>query len=117
MVNCKNINRYPTDSTNKQSVSAIAKDGFAGRHKIKEIKTIARQQVGVEDGTNIPALTELTTFFARNSSCETRSTAISYKEEIEEWLKQGIQASTIHDHLKRNYGFTGAYNSVQRFLG
>ena len=28
----------------KQSVRSIAKDGLAGRHKIKEIKTIARQQ-------------------------------------------------------------------------
>ena len=39
-----------------------------------------------------------------------------HKEKVKEWHQQGIQGTTIYYHLKREHGFTGSYNIIQRFL-
>nr|WP_203456976.1 DDE-type integrase/transposase/recombinase [Legionella sp. MW5194] len=35
---------------------------------------------------------------------------------IEEWTRQGVQASTIYAHLQREHGFKSSYSVVQRYI-
>jgi transposase len=39
-----------------------------------------------------------------------------FRSQVEAWVTQGVQGTTIHQALVRNHGFTGSYSAVQRFL-
>ena len=39
-----------------------------------------------------------------------------YRDQVQKWVNQGIQGSTIHQALIRNHQFTGSYDSVIRFV-
>ncbi|MEW8232498.1 MAG: hypothetical protein AB2745_19410 [Candidatus Thiodiazotropha endolucinida] len=45
-----------------------------------------------------------------------QSSVEPYRERVSEWVKQGIQAKTIHQALVRNHGYDGSYSSVYRFV-
>lgn len=44
------------------------------------------------------------------------SLAKPYEDQIRAWQEEGIQATTIHQALVRNYQFQGSYSSVRRLL-
>jgi hypothetical protein len=39
-----------------------------------------------------------------------------FADQIQQWHRDGIQGTTIHQALVRNHGFTGSYSAVRRFL-
>ncbi|MGD9819060.1 MAG: GrpB family protein [Desulfomonilaceae bacterium] len=39
-----------------------------------------------------------------------------YRAQIQAWVAEGIDGTTIHRALVRNHGFTGSYSAVRRFL-
>ncbi len=44
------------------------------------------------------------------------STVEPYREIVKEYLKQGIEMTAIWQRLKENYGYTGGYSSIRRFV-
>jgi transposase len=101
----------------KESGRGIAKTGLAGRNKINAIKQIALQEGWLDVQNELPSDDVLAMYFSQMSkSSITQSSILPYREQVEKWHQQGIQGSVIYATLQRQYGFKGAYDSVQRFI-
>jgi transposase len=98
------------------SIRGIAQAKLADRKKVRQIHAVAIQQGWLNIQRDLPSDEELLTFFKLRKSVPQSSLTTPYKDQIEEWVKQGIQASTIHAALQRQYGFSGSYNAVQRLV-
>lgn len=98
------------------SIRGIAQAKLADRKKVRQIYAVATQQGWLNIQRDLPTDEELLTFFKLRKSVPQSSLTTPYKDQIEEWVKQGIQASTIHAALQRQYGFSGSYNAVQRLV-
>lgn len=91
---------------------AIARAGLAGSNKIKAIHQVALAEGWLD--TTKPEV--LAPFFAQPKSKTLASRAKPYEGQIIQWLNHGIQATTIHATLVRQYGYQGSYFSVLRFV-
>jgi len=99
-----------------ESIRSIAKTGLAGRNKIRSIYKIAKQQGWLDTCTELPTEKHFVHFFGRLSpTTATQSSVLPYKKQVIEWYQQGVQATTIHAALQRQFGFNGSYDAVQRF--
>lgn len=100
-----------------ETIRGIAQTKLANRKKIRAVRKIAVQQNWLDIKEEIPADEVLATFFKPIPSAKvTQSSVLPYSKQIEEWCQQGIQGTTIHAALKRQHGFEGSYDSVQRFV-
>lgn len=100
-----------------QSIRSIAKAGLAGRTKVNEVRTIASQKGWLSPEAELPDDKQLAEVFAQSTNGSSQSSkAHAFANEIEKWVDNGIQASTIHQHLVNHYQFTGSYNSIQRYV-
>ena len=98
-----------------QRVREISRDGLASRDKIKAIKQIAEDQGWLSPSATLPDEKALGNIFNKSTGLKQESKSAPHADMIESWSAQGIQAKVIYQHLKDNYGYTGAYNSIQRF--
>jgi len=102
-----------------QTIRQIQRDHIAGRRKIKAIQDIAKQRGWLDPACVLPEEETLMTLFSKIPEAGV-SGAVSnvepFKELIKTWVAQEIQGSTIYNHLKANHGFTGSYDSVQRYV-
>ena len=100
-----------------ETIRGLAQAGLASRKKIRVIHKIAIQQKWLDTQRDLPDDSELAKFFKQPSTTPvTQSSVLPYKKQVEEWCQQGIQGTTIHAALKHQHGFTGSYDSVQRFV-
>lgn len=99
-----------------QTVRAISRDGLASTDKIRTIKQIATQQGWLSPGYILPDEKTLSSFFYKNVASKQESKSAPHVKMIKSWSAQGIEAKVIYQHLKDNYGYAGAYNSIQRFV-
>lgn len=100
------------------SIRNISQSKIADRKKIRQIRDIATAHGWLNIERNLPTDEELQQVF-KNSAHQKSSNqpkALPYKEQIEAWIKQGIQASTIHAALKRQHQFDGSYTGTLRFV-
>lgn len=98
------------------SIRGIAQAKLADRKKVRQICKIAIQQDWLNMKSDLPTDEELLKFFKPHKSTPQSALAAPYKGQIEDWIKQGIQASTIHATLQRQYRFSGSYNAIQRLV-
>lgn len=99
------------------TIRGIAETKLASRNKVRSVRKIAVLQKWLDIKKEMPSDDILAQFFKQESSSHsTQSTALPYKKQIEEWCQQGIQGKTMYAALKRQYGFEGSYDSVQRFV-
>ena len=98
-----------------ESIRSIAKSGLASRGTVRFAYKIARREGWIDTQYELPSDEVLAPFFKKSLLSKTPSSVLPYKNKIEEWCQQHIQASTIYSALQRQYGFTGSYDSVQRF--
>lgn len=98
-----------------QKARAISRDGLASRSKVAEIREVAEKQGWLLPEAILPDEKTLSELFCKNPIPKQESKVEHHSEMIEQWLQQGIRATVIHQHLKNHYGYTGAYNSIQRF--
>ena len=98
------------------SLRGIANTKVADRKKIRRVHQIALEQGWLIPGTGLPSDDDLLLFFKPKGSPSTESLAFPYQDQIKLWVSQGIQASTIHAALTRQHGYSGSYNSIQRFV-
>lgn len=100
-----------------ESIRKMAKAGIASRSKIKAIHKIATAQGWLAIENELPSDEVLAVFFKLTAHpASQQSSILPYQAQVEAWCRQGIQASTIHAALQRQYGFSGAYDAVQRFV-
>ena len=100
-----------------ESDRAIARSGLVSRTKAKEIRAIAMSQQWLEPTIELPSDKDLSEYFESQMACKpNESLVLPYYEEVEQWVQQSIQATTIQQALMRKYGFSGSYSSVQRLV-
>jgi len=99
-----------------ESIRGIANAKLADRKTVRKIHQVAFEQGWLNLEKDLPTDEELSNFFKAKESVPQQSLALPYREQIELWVKQGIQISTIHAALQRQQGFTGSYLSIQRFV-
>jgi len=95
----------------------IAKARLLGRRKASIVRAIAAQEGWLDPQNPLPddsVLKEKLMPSERRAS--TISSVEPFAELISEWVKNGVQATTIWDALRRDKGFTGHYSSVRRFV-
>lgn len=99
-----------------ESIRSIVQSGLASRKKIRQVRRIALAQGWLNANHEIPTDEDL----ARHltiivATPVTQSSVLPYSQQIEEWCQQGIQSTTIHATLQRQFGFKGSYAAVVRF--
>lgn len=99
-----------------ESIRAISHAKLADRKKIRKVRKIAIQQDWLNLERDLPNDDELLKFFKPKAASIQQPLAALHRDQIETWVNQRIQASTIHTTLQRQHGFTGSYNAVQRFV-
>ncbi len=100
---------------NGGTIRGMAKEKLADRKKLRKVKIIAEAQGWLSSKNPMPSDETLAKFF-KKSQVSQKSLLCPYKTKIEEWVQQGVQATTIHAHLLREHGFPGSYNITQRFI-
>lgn len=100
-----------------ESDRAIAKSGLVSRTKAKQIRAIVEKEKWLDALIELPTDETLSNFFSKRiPRTQSESFAKPFENEITQWVSKGIQATTIYHTLKMKHGFSGAYDSVQRFV-
>jgi transposase len=99
----------------EEGVRTIARDGLAGREKIRHIKKVSLEYGWLEPGSSLPDEAVLKEIFTQRER-SVQSKAAPYAELIEKWVKEGVQGKVIHQHLQAYHSYDGSYNSLQRFV-
>ena len=99
-----------------ESIRGIAQAKLADRKKLRQIRNIAKQQGWLALERDLPTDEELSVWFKSEQKHRKLSSAALYKSKIEAWVKQGVQASTIHAALQREYAFTASYYTTLRLV-
>jgi transposase len=101
-----------------ESTRSIARAKLADRKKIRAIRCLAIQQGWLDLSCELPTDEVLVQFFGQREmpSGSNQPKILPYQNQIEQWYQQGIQATTIHAFLQRQFEYTGGYNTVQRFI-
>lgn len=102
-----------------QSVRAIARDLGHSRDTVRKYRDLA-QVKGYLDADRVPpddaaSLGELGPVIAPSNN--NVSTVEPYRGVVKELLEAGVEMVAIHGRLTKNYGYTGSYSSVRRFVG
>lgn len=95
----------------------LAKAGVVGRRKAGEVRKEANAQGWLDPARPLPSEAELARAFAqRSQQAGNGSSAAPYRAQIQAWVAEGIDCTTIHRALARNHGFAGSYSAVRRFV-
>ena len=100
-----------------QSDRTIAQSKLMGRVKCTRVRALA-QQNGWLGQVPLPDDSELARVFdsERQPNPTRESLSLPHREQIETWLLKGIAATTIYQALVEQFGFTGSYSSVRRYV-
>ena len=99
-----------------QSHREISRCGLASRKKVTAIAVHADKQGWLDPGVKLPSDAEIAKICQVKRPPTVEPRIRDYAELIDPWIKEGIQASVIHQHLAANHGFEGSYNCVQRYV-
>ena len=100
-----------------ESSRAIARSGLMGRRKVEVLREAAVQRSWLDPSHPLPDDAVLAEALRRPSTRpQTESAVLPYADQVTTWWRQGTRGSRIHRVLVENYGFTGSYSSVRRFL-
>jgi transposase len=96
----------------------LAKAGLVGRNKAKEIRQIAAKEGWLNLEQELPCNAVIAKSFGdfETGQIESGKRIAPYQEKVTQWVEQGVQATTIHQALIREFNYPGSYNSVQRFV-
>jgi transposase len=106
------ITRMRLGETDRQ----IARVGFMGRRKAATLRQLALEQGWLDNDAHLPANEVIAEMVRQPEGPQANSLVEPHAELVLGWAKRGITGVAIHQTLVRNFGFTGAYNSVKRFL-
>ena len=92
--------------------------GLMGRRTVAKLRKKAGKFGWLDSEQALPSEQDLLKALQQPKSAKARaqSTLEPHREAIESWVENGIRGTTIHQALKRKYGFTGSYSAVRRFI-
>lgn len=101
-----------------QSERSIAKDLGYARGTIRRYHDWASEKGYLDSDLPLPDIQDMQAELGPITSIRKSnvSTVEPYKEVVESLLSQGVEMVAIHRRLVRNYGYTGSYTSVRRFV-
>lgn len=106
-----------------QTDRAIGRDRILGRRKVGDLRALATRQGWLAEDVQLPTAAQIVAALAGSEGggaasvgLVRRSSVEPFAERIRQWFEQGVQGVAIHAALVREYGFTGHYSSVRRFL-
>jgi transposase len=107
------ISRMRLGETNRK----IAQAGLMGRNKVAALRHLALAQGWLDKDSAMPSNEVIALMLRRPGGPRKQDSSVDpYGEHVLAWVKRGVTGVAIHQTLVRNFGFTGAYNSVKRFL-
>ncbi len=95
----------------------IARAGLMGRPKVKELRALAQREGWLVPEAALPEDEAIAR--ALGAARRARSTISGlepFREQVRQWVSQGVSGTAIHAALKRSHGYTGSYSSVYRML-
>jgi len=101
-----------------QSQRSIARDLGYARDTIRHYHTWAKEKGYIDSDLPLPELSELSAELGpiTNIRKSNISTVEPYRQIVEKLMDQGVEMAAIHRRLVKNYGYTGSYTSVRRFI-
>lgn len=96
------------------SIRSIAQSRLADRKKLRQIRDVAIQHGWLEKSDDLPCDEVLSSVFKGAQKHQRQSDAAPFMLQIETWVKQGIQTSTIHAALQREQDCKASYYSILR---
>ena len=99
-----------------ESDRRIRDAGIMGRTKAAELRRLAGEQGWLEKDAPMPSNEVIAEMLQRPRQNIAESLVTPYRDRVLKWSEQGLTATAIHQALVRRHGFTGAYNSVKRFI-
>jgi len=100
-----------------ESERRIARDLQIARPTIHKYHEIAKQAGYLERSGNLPGDDEIQKVLGPGvQPPKVISTVEPYREHVKQLLKQGVEMTAIWQRLRENYGYTGGYSSVRRFV-
>ena len=97
---------------------SLSKSGLVGRRKAAMIRKLADQHGWLDEGVALPSNGVLHKILIgeADSPVHSQSSVEPYRNQVQTWVDQGIQSTTIHAALVRQYQYKGSYSSVHRFV-
>ncbi len=96
---------------------AISKAGLMGRRKTADVRRNAEAAGWLDPNEPLPDDAVLAERLRpRPQRSSTVSLVEPFAQDVTEWWRDGIAATTITAALKRKHGFNGSYSSVRRFV-
>lgn len=100
-----------------QSDRAIARDMHLSRVTIRKYREMAQAQGYLDLSTPLPDLQTLTAALGpAPKPPRPSSSVLPFQEVVEKLLDQRVEMTAILDRLRDDYGYTGTYSSLRRFV-
>ncbi len=102
-----------------ESDRAIAKAALMGRIKCGKVRVIAERNGWLDKENPLPDDEMVAAAFEQKQHDDNpthQSLSRSFAEQIRQWAKNDVCMTTIHEALRDQFGFTGSYSSVRRFV-
>jgi transposase len=95
----------------------IARDMHISRGTVRKYHELAKEKQYLEKTSELPSDSDLAGIVGTGVQVARQpSTVEPYRAKIQEWLQQGVEMTAIWLRLQENYGYTGGYSSVRRFV-
>lgn len=101
-----------------ESDRQIHATGLMGRRTLSRLRRQAVEHGWLDSAKVLPPDDELATVLmpAKGARPRVTSSLEPHREQIDKWVEDGVQGTTIHTALKRRHGYTGSYSAVRRFV-
>jgi transposase len=100
-----------------ESERRIARDMKISRGTVHKYHEIAKEKGYLEKAGAQPSEAELTEALGPGVQAPRQASTVEpYRETIQDWLKQGVEMTAIWKRLQENFGYTGGYSSIRRFV-
>lgn len=100
-----------------ESERAIARDLQISRPTIHKYRLLAEEQGYLKPDQPMPDERSLTAILGPGPRPPlVRSSLESYRDTVQKLVEQGVEMTAIWQRLQENFGYTGSYSAVRRFV-
>ena len=103
-----------------ESDRLIASSKLMGRPRAAAVRRTATERGWLEPGTELPddaTLAEVFDTARRERKRRAQGSSLEpHRKLVTGWVAAGVDATAMHQKLAKDYGFTGHYSSVRRFV-
>lgn len=100
-----------------ESERRIAADMQISRGTVRKYHEIAKEKGYLEKASSRPSESEIKEALGPGVQAPRQVSSVEpYRENIQEWRKQGVEMTAIWLRLQENFGYKGGYSSIRRFV-